>query len=183
MPTSVHLLSVVCVCVVWMDVHMFVFLRRKEDSQMSNDIRVLFICTIQLKPGQQIPSPSELLGKILIKNKKGSHEKPAQAKKPTPAATDQTTTTAASPQDPNSTSQDPANPAPSTQENQGGLDEPRAKSDNIRKKKKKRPLVIFRCRWHYVYMFNQRETQLWRTQRSRRTQRNRMRRKWRRQMR
>lgn len=160
---------------------MFVFLRRKEDSQMSNDIRVLFICTIQLKPGQQIPSPSELLGKILIKNKKGSHEKPTQAKKPTPAATDQTTTTAASPQDPNSTSQDPANPAPSTQENQGGLDEPRAISDYI--KKKNCPLVIFRCRWHYVYMFNQRETQLWRTQRSRRTQRNRMRRKWRHQMR
>lgn len=47
----------------------------------------------------------------------------------------------------------------------------------------KKPLVIFRCRWHYVYMFDQRETQLWRTPRSRRTQRNRMRRKWRHQMR
>lgn len=97
-------------------------------------MRVLFICTIQLKPGQQIPSPSELLGKILIKNKKGSHGKPTQAKKPTAAAADQATTTAASPQDPNATSQDPANPAPSTQENQGALDEPRATSDYVPKK-------------------------------------------------
>ncbi|XP_070776151.1 1-phosphatidylinositol 4,5-bisphosphate phosphodiesterase beta-2 isoform X2 [Enoplosus armatus] len=73
-----------------------------------------------LKPGQQIPSPSELMGKILIKNKKGSHEKPTQAKKTSTAAPEQTTTTAAPTQDPNTTSQDPVNPAPSTQENQEG---------------------------------------------------------------
>lgn len=89
----------------------------------------LFVCDIQLKSGQQIPSPSELMGKILIKNKKGSHEKTTQTKKNCTAATDQTTATAASAQDQNTNSQDPANPAPSTQENQGGLDEPRAKSD------------------------------------------------------
>ena len=53
------------------------------------------MCELQLKPGQQIPSPSELMGKILIKNKKGSHEKPVQNKKTTTAASEQTTTTAA----------------------------------------------------------------------------------------
>lgn len=73
------------------------------------------------------------MGKILIKNKKGSHEKPTQTKKTSTAATDQTTTTAAPTQDPNTTSQDPANPAPSAQENQGGLDEPQAKSDYVPK--------------------------------------------------
>lgn len=38
----------------------------------------------QLKPGHPIPSPSELMGKILIKNKKSSAppSKPEQAKKP-----------------------------------------------------------------------------------------------------
>ncbi|XP_039993523.1 1-phosphatidylinositol 4,5-bisphosphate phosphodiesterase beta-2 [Xiphias gladius] len=71
-----------------------------------------------LKPGQQIPSPSELIGKILIKNKKGSSEKQAQTKKTTAAPIDQTTTTAAPTQVTNSTSKDLANPARSTQENQ-----------------------------------------------------------------
>ncbi|KAI4804121.1 hypothetical protein KUCAC02_025763 [Chaenocephalus aceratus] len=71
-----------------------------------------------LMPGQQIPSPSELMGKVLIKNKKGSHEKPTQAKKPSTTATDQTA--AAPTQDPNTTSQDPTNAAPTTQENQEG---------------------------------------------------------------
>lgn len=39
---------------------------------------------LQLKPGQQIPSPSELMGKILIKNKKGASApaKPPPQKKP-----------------------------------------------------------------------------------------------------
>lgn len=74
----------------------------------------------KLKPGQQIPSPSELMGKILIKNKKGSHEKPAQTKKPSPAVTDQTA--AAEPaQEPNASSQDGSDPAAPTQENQGAL--------------------------------------------------------------
>lgn len=58
------------------------------------------------------------MGKILIKNKKGSHEKPSQTKKNSTAVSDQTT--AVPTPDPNTTSQDPANPAaPSTQENQG----------------------------------------------------------------
>lgn len=89
-------------------------------AALTEPLAWLFICNIQLKPGQQIPSPSELTGKILIKNKKGSHEKPAQTKKTT-AATEQATTTAAPTQDTNSTSEDSANPAPSTQENQGWL--------------------------------------------------------------
>lgn len=83
---------------------------------------------IKLKPGQQIPSPSELMGKILIKNKKGSHEKPAQVKKTSAVATDQTAaavteeTAAAEPtQDPNASTQDASNPAGPTQENQGPL--------------------------------------------------------------
>lgn len=42
---------------------------------------MIFIgCCLQLKPGQQIPSPSELMGKILIKNKKG----PTAPAKPPP---------------------------------------------------------------------------------------------------
>ncbi len=38
---------------------------------------------VQLKPGQPVPSPSELMGKILIKNKKSSAppSKPEQVKK------------------------------------------------------------------------------------------------------
>lgn len=69
------------------------------------------------------------MGKILIKNKKGSHQKPTQTKKTAIAASEQTATTAAATQDPSTNSQDPANPAPSTQENQGGLDEHGAGSD------------------------------------------------------
>ncbi|XP_023283835.1 1-phosphatidylinositol 4,5-bisphosphate phosphodiesterase beta-2-like, partial [Seriola lalandi dorsalis] len=103
----------------------------KQQEKMANYCKTIFgdalltepLDKYPLKPGQQIPSPSELMGKILIKNKKGSHEKPAQTKKTTTAATtDQTTTTttttAAPNQVPNSTPQDPANPAPSTQETQ-----------------------------------------------------------------
>lgn len=83
---------------------------------------------MQLKPGQQIPSPSELMGKILIKNKKGSHEKPAQTKKTSTAATDPTATTASPTQDPNSACPDPANPAPGSQENHGGLNRPQCQT-------------------------------------------------------
>ncbi|KAM9341260.1 1-phosphatidylinositol 4,5-bisphosphate phosphodiesterase beta-2 [Symphorus nematophorus] len=99
----------------------------KQQEKMANYCKTIFgdalltepLDKYPLKPGQQIPSPSELMGKILIKNKKGSHEKPAQ-KKTSPAAADQTTTTAAPAQDPNTTPQDPANPASSTQETQEG---------------------------------------------------------------
>ncbi|XP_040917298.1 1-phosphatidylinositol 4,5-bisphosphate phosphodiesterase beta-2 [Toxotes jaculatrix] len=118
----------------------------KQQEKMANYCKTIFgdalltepLDKYPLKPGQQIPSPAELMGKILIKNKKGSHDQPAQAKKTTTAAPDQTTTTAAPDQTTttatpdqttttaapdqvtNSTSQDPANPAPSTQENQEG---------------------------------------------------------------
>ncbi|XP_031134676.2 1-phosphatidylinositol 4,5-bisphosphate phosphodiesterase beta-2 isoform X2 [Sander lucioperca] len=99
----------------------------KQQEKMANYCKTIFgdalltdpLDKYPLKPGQQIPSPSELMGKILIKNKKGSHEKPTQAKKTSTAATEQTTTTALPTQDPNTTSQDPANAVPSTQENQG----------------------------------------------------------------
>ncbi|XP_018545685.1 1-phosphatidylinositol 4,5-bisphosphate phosphodiesterase beta-2 [Lates calcarifer] len=106
----------------------------KQQEKMANYCKTIFgdalltepLDKYPLKPGQQIPSPSELMGKILIKNKKGSHEKPAQAKKAAaPAAAEQTTTTAAAAtpaQVASGTSQDPANPAPTTQENQGGQD-------------------------------------------------------------
>ncbi|XP_070835249.1 1-phosphatidylinositol 4,5-bisphosphate phosphodiesterase beta-2 [Chaetodon trifascialis] len=100
----------------------------KQQEKMANYCKTIFgdalltepLEKYPLKSGQQIPSPSELMGKILIKNKKGSHEKTTQTKKNSPAATEQTTTTAAPALDPNSTAQDPANPAPSTQENQEG---------------------------------------------------------------
>ncbi|XP_041809557.1 1-phosphatidylinositol 4,5-bisphosphate phosphodiesterase beta-2 [Chelmon rostratus] len=100
----------------------------KQQEKMANYCKTIFgdalltepLDKYPLKSGQQIPSPSELMGKILIKNKKGSHEKTTQTKKNCTAATDQTTATAASAQDQNTNSQDPANPAPSTQENQEG---------------------------------------------------------------
>lgn len=89
----------------------------------------LLVCVsnIQLKPGQQIPSPSELLGKILIKNKKGSHGKPAQNKKTAAAAADQTAAAATNAQAPNATSQDEANPAATTPENQDENEKPQGK--------------------------------------------------------
>ncbi|TKS86546.1 1-phosphatidylinositol 4,5-bisphosphate phosphodiesterase beta-2 [Collichthys lucidus] len=112
----------------------------KQQEKMANYCKTIFgdalltepLDKYPLKPGQQIPSPSELMGKILIKNKKGSHEKPAQSKKNAAAAPDQAvtatataTTTTDAPtdapaQNPNTTPQDPSNPAPSTQENQEG---------------------------------------------------------------
>uniref|UniRef100_A0A3Q1HI38 1-phosphatidylinositol 4,5-bisphosphate phosphodiesterase n=1 Tax=Anabas testudineus TaxID=64144 RepID=A0A3Q1HI38_ANATE len=96
----------------------------KQQEKMANYCKTIFgdalltepLEKYPLKPGQQIPSPSELMGKILIKNKKGSSAK-AQTKK---TATDQTTTTGVPTQDTNGTNEDPANPAPSTQENQEG---------------------------------------------------------------
>ncbi|XP_041669164.1 1-phosphatidylinositol 4,5-bisphosphate phosphodiesterase beta-2 [Cheilinus undulatus] len=100
----------------------------KQQEKMANYCKTIFgdalltepLDKYPLKPGQQIPSPSELMGKILIKNKKGSHGKPNQTKKTSTAATDQTPVTTAPTQDSNTTSTDPANPAPSSQENQEG---------------------------------------------------------------
>lgn len=114
------------------------------------------------------------MGKILIKNKKGSHQKPTQTKKTAIAATEQTATTAAATQDPNTNSQDPANPAPSTQENQGGLDEHGARSDY---NPKTGMGSYFLGVTDIMFTFNQRGTCLWRRMRSKRTQRNMMRRK------
>ncbi|XP_047466934.1 1-phosphatidylinositol 4,5-bisphosphate phosphodiesterase beta-2 [Mugil cephalus] len=100
----------------------------KQQEKMANYCKTIFgdalltepLEKYPLKPGQQIPSPSELMGKILIKNKKGSHEKPAQNKKNNAAATEQAAPTAAPAQDPNAPPQDAANPASSPQENQEG---------------------------------------------------------------
>uniref|UniRef100_A0A669BIE8 Phosphoinositide phospholipase C n=1 Tax=Oreochromis niloticus TaxID=8128 RepID=A0A669BIE8_ORENI len=86
----------------------------KQQEKMANYCKTIFgdalltepLDKYPLKPGQQIPSPSELLGKILIKNKKGSHEKPAQNKKTAAAAADQTAAAATNAQAPNATSQD-----------------------------------------------------------------------------
>ncbi|XP_055011004.1 1-phosphatidylinositol 4,5-bisphosphate phosphodiesterase beta-2 [Boleophthalmus pectinirostris] len=83
----------------------------KQQEKMANYCKTIFgdalltepLDKYPLKPGLQIPSPSELMGKILIKNKKGSHDKPKeQAKKP--AA------------DPTAVTPDPANP-PTASEN------------------------------------------------------------------
>lgn len=62
------------------------------------------ICLVQLKPGCQIPSPCELMGKILIKNKKSSNETQTNTKK----------------------TQDAAITAASAQENQAGSGEARS---------------------------------------------------------
>lgn len=69
--------------------------------------------SLKLKSGQQIPSPSELMGKILIKNKKGSQEKPSQTKK-TAASTEQNAAAAAA-----ANPQDGANPSANTQDSPG----------------------------------------------------------------
>ncbi|KAM6912530.1 1-phosphatidylinositol 4,5-bisphosphate phosphodiesterase beta-2 isoform 1-T1 [Xenentodon cancila] len=97
----------------------------KQQEKMANYCKTIFgdalltepLDKYPLKPGQQIPSPSELMGKILIKNKKGSHDKPAQPKKNLTAA-DQTTVAAASPQDSSTPPQDASSPAATAQDNQ-----------------------------------------------------------------
>ncbi|CAL8286146.1 unnamed protein product [Lota lota] len=86
----------------------------KQQEKMANYCKAIFGDSLlteplekyPLKPGHQIPSPSELMGKILIKNKKGSHDKPAAVEQaPAPeaddGATDPTATTpAAAPEAP-----------------------------------------------------------------------------------
>ncbi|XDV43774.1 hypothetical protein PO909_012184 [Leuciscus waleckii] len=104
----------------------------KQQEKMANYCRTIFgdallvdlLDKYPLKPGQPIPSPSELMGKILIKNKKSSAppSKPEQAKKP--PAQEQTNGAADAsesnqPTDPNQPA--PANPegtdaAPATEE-------------------------------------------------------------------
>ncbi|CDQ65937.1 unnamed protein product [Oncorhynchus mykiss] len=61
-----------------------------------------------MKPGLQIPSPAELMGKILIKNKKGSHGKPSQACPKKTEESEQPIVTASAGQEPNQTG--PTNP-------------------------------------------------------------------------
>uniref|UniRef100_A0A3P8UIX8 1-phosphatidylinositol 4,5-bisphosphate phosphodiesterase n=1 Tax=Cynoglossus semilaevis TaxID=244447 RepID=A0A3P8UIX8_CYNSE len=97
----------------------------KQQEKMANYCKTIFgdalltepLDKYPLKPGQQIPSPSELLGKILIKNKKGCHEKPAQNKKTGPDLTTTTTTTTTVTAATASATQEPAL---NTQENQEG---------------------------------------------------------------
>ncbi|XP_017331055.1 1-phosphatidylinositol 4,5-bisphosphate phosphodiesterase beta-2 [Ictalurus punctatus] len=69
----------------------------KQQEKMANYCRTIFgealltepLEKYPLKPGQQIPSPSELMGKILIKNKKGATSPakppPKKAQEETPA--------------------------------------------------------------------------------------------------
>ncbi|XP_046874198.1 1-phosphatidylinositol 4,5-bisphosphate phosphodiesterase beta-2 isoform X2 [Hypomesus transpacificus] len=93
----------------------------KQQEKMANYCKTIFgdalltdpLDKYPLKPGQQMPSPAELMGKILIKNKKGSHEKPSQnSPKKTPPPDQNTLAPAA----------DPSQPPPpaSTQEGQEG---------------------------------------------------------------
>ncbi|XP_071377778.1 1-phosphatidylinositol 4,5-bisphosphate phosphodiesterase beta-2 [Centroberyx affinis] len=110
----------------------------KQQEKMANYCKTIFgdalltepLEKYPLKPGQQIPSPSELMGKILIKNKKGSHEKPSQPKKTTALTSDQTAAAATPTQDPNTPVQDLATPAPTTQESQGSSEGDAAVEDN-----------------------------------------------------
>ncbi|KAK7153448.1 hypothetical protein R3I93_011380 [Phoxinus phoxinus] len=113
----------------------------KQQEKMANYCRTIFgdallvdlLDKYPLKPGQPIPSPSELMGKILIKNKKSSAppSKPEQAKKP--PAQEQTNgaadvsesnqpTDPNHPADPNQPT-DPTQPAPANPE---GTDAPPA---------------------------------------------------------
>ncbi|XP_053701092.1 1-phosphatidylinositol 4,5-bisphosphate phosphodiesterase beta-2 [Synchiropus splendidus] len=78
----------------------------KQQEKMANYCKTIFgdalltepLDKYPLKPGQQIPSPSELMGKILIKNKKGSQEKTSATKKTSTAAA--SSADSAAPQDP-----------------------------------------------------------------------------------
>uniref|UniRef100_A0A6Q2WT53 1-phosphatidylinositol 4,5-bisphosphate phosphodiesterase n=1 Tax=Esox lucius TaxID=8010 RepID=A0A6Q2WT53_ESOLU len=88
----------------------------KQQEKMANYCRTIFgdmlltdpLENYPLKPGLQIPSPAELMGKIIIKNKKGSQEKPNLASPKKTAGLEQTTATASPGMVP---SQDvPANP-------------------------------------------------------------------------
>ncbi|XP_067310997.1 1-phosphatidylinositol 4,5-bisphosphate phosphodiesterase beta-2 [Pseudorasbora parva] len=105
----------------------------KQQEKMANYCRTIFgdallvdlLDKYPLKPGHPIPSPSELMGKILIKNKKSSAppSKPEQAKKP--AVQEQTT----EPADGSEPSQpaDPNQPAPANPE---GTEAPHTADDH-----------------------------------------------------
>ncbi|XP_061751423.1 1-phosphatidylinositol 4,5-bisphosphate phosphodiesterase beta-2 [Nerophis ophidion] len=99
----------------------------KQQEKMANHCTTIFgnalltepLDKYPLKPGQQIPSPSELMGKILIKNKKGSHEKANQTiKKGSAAASDQVAATTLPAQDIGTLYQEPVNQTSSDMENQ-----------------------------------------------------------------
>ncbi|XP_054653370.1 1-phosphatidylinositol 4,5-bisphosphate phosphodiesterase beta-2 isoform X2 [Dunckerocampus dactyliophorus] len=101
----------------------------KQQEKMANYCKTIFgnalltepLDKYPLKPGQQIPSPSELMGKILIKNKKGSHEKTNQAtKKSGTAASDEMTTTASAAQNADTLSREPVSQTNSNMENHDG---------------------------------------------------------------
>ncbi|XP_077395563.1 1-phosphatidylinositol 4,5-bisphosphate phosphodiesterase beta-2 isoform X2 [Festucalex cinctus] len=96
----------------------------KQQEKMANYCKTIFgnalltepLDKYPLKPGQQIPSPSELLGKILIKNKKGSHENANQTTKKSSAASSEQMTPVGQNTDP--LSEDPVHSA--NLENQDG---------------------------------------------------------------
>ncbi|XP_077434093.1 1-phosphatidylinositol 4,5-bisphosphate phosphodiesterase beta-2 [Vanacampus margaritifer] len=87
----------------------------KQQEKMANYCKTIFgnalltepLDKYPLKPGQQIPSPSELMGKILIKNKKGNHENTNQTtKRNSTASSEQMTTDPLSEDSVHSTSRD-----------------------------------------------------------------------------
>uniref|UniRef100_A0AAZ3RAI4 Phosphoinositide phospholipase C n=1 Tax=Oncorhynchus tshawytscha TaxID=74940 RepID=A0AAZ3RAI4_ONCTS len=88
----------------------------KQQEKMANYCKTIFgdmllmdpLDKYPMKPGLQIPSPAELMGKILIKNKKGSHGKPSQACPKKTEESEQPIVTASAGQEPNQTG--PTNP-------------------------------------------------------------------------
>ncbi|KAK9960260.1 hypothetical protein ABG768_010333 [Culter alburnus] len=104
----------------------------KQQEKMANYCRTIFgdallvdlLDKYPLKPGHPIPSPSELMGKILIKNKKSSAppSKPEQAKKP---SVQEQVNEAADASESNQPA-DPNQPAPANPE---GSDPPAATDD------------------------------------------------------
>uniref|UniRef100_A0A8C7FSY8 Phosphoinositide phospholipase C n=1 Tax=Oncorhynchus kisutch TaxID=8019 RepID=A0A8C7FSY8_ONCKI len=88
----------------------------KQQEKMANYCKTIFgdmllmdpLDKYPMKPGLQIPSPAELMGKILIKNKKGSHGKPSQACPKKTEESEQLIVTASAGQEPNQTG--PTNP-------------------------------------------------------------------------
>ncbi|XP_061551921.1 1-phosphatidylinositol 4,5-bisphosphate phosphodiesterase beta-2 [Phycodurus eques] len=99
----------------------------KQQEKMANYCKTIFgnalltepLDKYPMKSGQQIPSPSELMGKILIKNKKGSHKNTNQInKKRSTSASEEMTTITSPAQNTDPLSNNPV--YPSNLENQGG---------------------------------------------------------------
>ncbi|XP_035388792.1 1-phosphatidylinositol 4,5-bisphosphate phosphodiesterase beta-2 [Electrophorus electricus] len=107
----------------------------KQQEKMANYCKTIFgdalltepLEKYPLKPGQQIPSPATLMGKILIKNKKNSTPEPKA---------DQANVKKAPGQDQQQGSGNPADPSQTAPANQEGQEEPEEQEEQDEEKMK-----------------------------------------------